>query len=373
MSIRTETRACSEGRIGLITLDSSHNLNALSLEMINALQATLDEWAVDPSICLVLLWGAGERAFCAGADIRRLYEAMDRDDGHSQVIRYFTAEYRLDHTLHVYPKPLVCWAHGYTMGGGLGLLAGCRYRLLAPSAQLAMPEVSIGLFPDVGAGYFLNRLPEGIGLFLGLTGARLNQADSLRIGLADLAVADETPEALLQRLLETRWSGEVAADDNRLYRLLNQFTGERSIALPESQLANHEQRITRLCHGDSLPQIVNRLVGETVENDAWWQTAIDNLRNGCPTTAWLTWEQLRRARQFSLKDIFRMELIMAVRCCEGDDLREGIRARLIDRDNRPHWQYPAVDAVPYDDVEHYFTAPWAPADDPLADLDWHST
>ncbi|MEQ5835581.1 enoyl-CoA hydratase/isomerase family protein [Marinobacter sp. NFXS9] len=369
MSIRTETRPCAEGQIGLITLDSPHNLNALSLEMINVLQDTLDRWATDPAICLVLLWGAGERAFCAGADIRQLHDMIGGEDGIRQATRYFEAEYRLDHTLYVYPKPLVCWAHGYTMGGGLGLLSGCRYRLLAPSAQLAMPEVSIGLFPDVGAGYFLNRLPEGIGLFLGLTGARLNQADSLRIGLADLAVADETPDALLQRLLETRWTGDVAADDNRLYRLLAQFTRDQTIDLPDSELANHEQRIARLCRGESLPDIIHQLTGETVEDDPWWQTAINNLTEGCPTTGWLIWEQLRRARQFSLKDIFRMELIMAVRCCEGDELQEGIRARLIDRDNQPHWQYPTVDAVPYADVERYFTAPWAPADDPLADLD----
>lgn len=367
MSIRTETRTCREGKVGLITLESPRNLNALSEHMINGMQAALDEWAEDPDICLILLWGTGDRGFCAGGDIRELHQAITGEDGDLKAIHYFSAEYRLDYTLHTYSKPVVCWAHGATMGGGLGLLAGSRYRVITPSIQLAMPEISIGLFPDVGAGYFLNRLPEGIGLFLGLTGARLNQADSMRIGLADLAVADEKPDALLDRIIDTRWTGDVAADDNRLYRLLNQFAQEQEVTLPESNLAAHEQRIPPLCRGESLPTLVDQLLNE-VNDDPWWQGAIDNLRNGCPTTAWLVWEQMRKARQLSLKEIFRMELVMAVRCCAGPDLREGIRALLIDRDNAPKWQFASVDEVGESHVELHFIPPWMPADDPLAEL-----
>lgn len=368
MTIRTEIRDCREGRIGLITLDAPQSLNALSEAMINEMQATLDQWADDPSICLVLLWGNGERGFCAGGDIRELYSALDGPDGHQHAVRYFTAEYRLDYSLHIFPKPVVCWAHGATMGGGLGLLSASRYRLLSPSAQLAMPEISIGLFPDVGAGYFLNRLPEGIGLFIGLTGARLNQTDSLRIGLGDMAVADERPDALLASLLDTRWTGQTAADDNRLYRLLNQFSRDQGVRLPESHLADHEQRIARLCRGESLPEVLHKLTHESVD-DPWWQAAIRNVTEGCPTTAWLVWEQMLRARQFSLKEIFRMELTMAVRCCEGKELKEGIRARLIDRDQSPQWDYDSIEAVPAEHIEHYFTAPWSAADDPFLDLD----
>lgn len=365
MSIRTETRACREGKVGLIKLDAPHRLNALSEHMIIGMQAALDEWAIDPDVCLILLWGEGDRGFCAGADILELHQAITGKDGDLKAIHYFSAEYRLDYTLHTYAKPIVCWAQGATMGGGLGLLAGSRYRVITPSAQLAMPEISIGLFPDVGAGHFLNRLPEGIGLFLGLTGARLNQADSMRIGLADLAVADENPDALLERIVDTRWAGDVAADDNRLYRLLNQFAQDQAHVLPESKLAAHEQRIPPLCRGESLPAVVDQLLAES-NDDPWWQTAIGNLREGCPTSAWLVWEQMRKARQLSLKEIFRMELIMAVRCCAGPDLREGIRARLIDKDNAPKWQFASVDDVTESHVDIHFMPPWMPADDPLA-------
>ncbi|WP_148864535.1 enoyl-CoA hydratase/isomerase family protein [Marinobacter fonticola] len=367
MSIHTETRACLDGKVGLIRLDAPRSLNALSEHMINGMQAILDEWAADPDVCLVLLWGSGDRGFCAGGDIRELHQAMTGGEGDLKAIRYFSAEYRLDYTLHTYPKPVVCWAHGATMGGGLGLLAASRYRVVTPSIKLAMPEISIGLFPDVGAGYFLNRLPEGIGLFLGLTGARLNQTDSMRIGLADLAVADEKPNALLDRIVDTRWSGEVAADDNRLYRLLSQFAQDQDVQWPESQLAAHEQRIPPLCRGESLPSVVEQLINEP-HDDPWWQTAIGNLRNGCPTTAWLVWAQMRKARQLSLKEIFRMELVMAVRCCAGQDLKEGIRARLIDKDNEPKWQFAGVEDVPEAHVDMHFIPPWMPADDPLAEL-----
>ena len=271
MTIHAETIACMEGSAGLITLDSPRSLNALSEDMIIAMQRHLDAWAEDPDICLVILQGAGERAFCAGGDIRQLYDVLGTDQSEAEATRYFNAEYRLDYTLHTYRKPLICWAHGVVMGGGLGLLAASRYRLLTPSAQLAMPEISIGLFPDVGAGYFLNRLPEGMGLFLGLTGARLNQ--------------------------------------------------------------------------------------------------IDSLRSGCPTSAGLVFEQLKHARQLSLKEIFRTELAMAVNCCAGKDLKEGIRARLIDKDQQPKWQYSSVEELSADDVSRYFTPPWPTTDNPLADLD----
>lgn len=368
MTIRAETIACLEGSAGLITLDSPRSLNALSEDMIITMQATLDAWAEDPEICLVILQGAGDRAFCAGGNIRELYNVLGTDQAEAEATRYFSTEYRLDYTLHTYRKPLICWAHGVVMGGGLGLLAASRYRLVTPSAQLAMPEISIGLFPDVGAGYFLNRLPEGMGLFLGLTGARLNQNDSLRIGLADMTVPEDGFEALVEHIRESRWRGEVAADDNRLYRLLNQFSNEHQTQPLNSELAEHEQTIATLCRGESLPDIVRDLLARETDS-GWWQTAANNLRSGCPTSAWLVFEQLRHARQLSLKEIFRSELAMAVNCCNGKDLKEGIRARLIDKDQQPQWQHSSVEVLTADDVARYFIAPWAAAEDPLADLD----
>lgn len=367
MSVHSEERNCVEGVIGVLTLDAPATLNALSEQMIDDMQAVLDQWAEDDRICLVLIQGSGDKAFCAGGDIRELYTVLTGTSALPVTTRFFSKEYHLDYTLHRFPKPVIGWANRVVMGGGLGLLSGCRYRLVTPDLIMAMPEVAIGLFPDVGASWFLNRLPEGLGLFLGLTGARLNVTDAMRVGLADMIVYSHNRDTLLKTIQAHRWSGDVAADDNRLYRLLNQLESPTQDRLPESQLARHEQTIARLCRDGELPDIVDRLLAETSDS-TWWQTSMDGLRTGCPVSAWLVHEQLSRARQLPLKDIFRMELVMVVRCAERPDLAEGIRARLIERDQSPRWSYDSIRDVPRDYIESHFVPPWDEQDDPLAAL-----
>ena len=163
-------------RIGIATLDAEKSLNALSLPMINALRDRLDAWAREPQVVCVLLRGNGAKAFCAGGEVRSLVEACRAHPGEVPPLaaQFFAAEYRLDFNLHTYPKPLLCWGHGYVLGGGMGLLQGASTRIVTPSSRLAMPEISIGLYPDVGASWFLSRLPGKLGLFLGLTGAHMN-------------------------------------------------------------------------------------------------------------------------------------------------------------------------------------------------------
>lgn len=364
MPIQVQELDCQEGAIGLITLDAPQTLNALSEDMLDGIQATLDNWAEDPRINLVVLTGNGDRGFCAGSNIRNLYEALTGGDDPEAPARLLTKEYRLDYNLHCYPKPLVGIGHGIVMGGGLGLLSGCRYRLVTPDLVMAMPEISIGLFPDAGASWFLNRLPGRLGLFLGLTGARLNVSDALRIGLADMAIRIEDRDALLEELQTQRWTGKASADDNRLYRLLNRWQSPNYRALPASELAKSEQTISRLIAGDDLPAIVQRLTSADVDSD-WWRTAINNLNTGCPVTAWLVWNQLKRAQQMSLKDIFRMELAMAITCTRRPDLPEGIRARMIDKDQSPRWSFASIADVPMEVVDEHFDYPWGDGPDPM--------
>lgn len=367
MSIQTQELNCLEGAIGVITLDAPEALNALTSAMFDALQSTLDRWSVDDRIRLVLLRGNGERGFSAGGDIRQLYQALTEQPGADTTAAIFAREYRVDYTLHCYPKPVITLAHGVVMGGGMGLLQASRYRLVTPDAMLAMPEISIGLFPDVGASWFLNRLPEGLGLFLGLTGAPLNATDAQRIGLTDFVVAGDQRTTLLDALREQRWSGDLAADDNRLFRLLNRLPQPEPEDLPASNLARHEQAIAHLCRDDELPRVVDRLLS-TTRDDPWWQTAIANLRQGCPVSAWLVHEQLRRGRQMALKDIFRMELVMVARCGSLPDLMEGIRARMIHRDQAPQWSCKTVRDVSAETIARHFVTPWQDRDHPLADL-----
>ena len=172
-----ELPARDGGRIGIATLNAPKSLNALSLEMIRQLTAKLDAWASDHAVSAVWLEGAGDKAFCAGGDVVALYRAMT-DDAHPDqgsefAERYSAAEYRLDHCIHTFAKPLIVWGNGIVMGGGLGLMAGGGERVATESTRIAMPEITIGLYPDIGASWFLNRMPPGVGAYLGLTGAQL--------------------------------------------------------------------------------------------------------------------------------------------------------------------------------------------------------
>jgi enoyl-CoA hydratase/carnithine racemase len=364
MSVETQELACRGGRIGLLTLNSPASLNALTEQMITSLQDALDRWAGDSRICLVILQGAGDRAFCAGGDIRELYAAIQNNEGADVLSHVFTREYRLDYTLHRYPKPVLGIAQGIVMGGGLGLFSGCRYRLAAPDITLAMPEVAIGLFPDVGASWFLNRLPGRLGLFMGLTGARLNISDTIRVGLADMVFLPDHRDDLFARLQEQYWTGEPAADDNRLFRLLAQMHAPDYRALQPSNLERHEQAIARLCAGDELPAIVDQLLAADISSD-WWKACTHTLRNACPVSVWLVWTQLKKAQQMSLRDVFRMELAMVRECMRRPDLREGIRALAIDKDNTPAWSYSALSDVPEGLVAAHFQPVWDDDSDPM--------
>ncbi|MDX1598571.1 MAG: enoyl-CoA hydratase/isomerase family protein [Marinobacter sp.] len=364
MPIQVQELDCLEGRIGQITLDSPATLNALSIEMIDDMQATLDRWASDDQIALVILQGAGDRAFCAGGNIRNLHGAITGNDDPALATEFFQHEYRLDYTIHRFPKPVVGIGHGVVMGGGLGLLAACRYRLITPDVTLAMPEVAIGLFPDVGASWFLNRLPGRLGLFMGLTGCRLNASDTIRVGLADMAILPEERTSLVERLQNERWAGEAAVDDNRLFRLLNQLNAVDYRALGPSELANHEQAIARLGAGDDLPAIVDRLISADINSD-WWESAVHNLKTGCPVSMWLVWNQLKRAQQMSLKAVFRMELAMATECTRRPDLPEGIRARMVDKDHSPKWSFNSLQDVPEEVIDAHFHPTWDNATDPM--------
>lgn len=364
MSIQTRELPCRSGTLGVITLDSPDNLNALSSKLIGALRAQLQTWADDDTVCLVMITANGDRAFCAGADLREVHKGLQDGNGPRLVTELFAPEYQLDYTLHTFPKPVITLAHGMTMGGGMGLLQASRYRLITPDVQLAMPEAIIGLFPDAGASWFLNRLPGSLGLFMGLTGARLNASDAMRVGLADRVVERRQQHDLIERITDQHWTGEIASDDNRLFRLLNQTAEASPGNLPDSELARYEQDIARLCRRDELTRVIDRLAQSPAGND-WWNACIRNLKQACPVSLALLEHQLAHGLQMSLQDIFRMELAMVSHCVALPDLREGIRARMIDRDHSPQWSYRSVAEVPEDYVEQHFESPWSEQDHPL--------
>ena len=246
MNLHFEELTGTDGaRIGVASLDAEKSLNALSLPMINALRDQLDAWAKEPQIVCVLLRGNGAKAFCAGGEVRSLVEACRAHPGEVPPLaaHFFAAEYRLDFNLHTYPKPLICWGHGYVLGGGMGLLQGASIRIVTPSSRLAMPEISIGLYPDVGASWFLSRLPGKLGLFLGLTGAHMNGRDAIDLDLADRFLLDEQQEELIEGLLQLNWQEQTAMQLNSLLKALQQ---EALAQMPEAQWLPRRQQIDEL-------------------------------------------------------------------------------------------------------------------------------
>ena len=367
MNVTFEERpACHGQRLGIATLDAGKTLNALSLSMLEALEQRLRAWQDDAGIACVMLRGNGDKAFCAGGDVRQLAEASRAHPGEVPPLarRFFADEYRLFHRLHHYRKPLLCWGHGYVMGGGLGLLQSAGLRIVTPSSRLAMPEIGIGLYPDVGASWFLARLPGRLGLFLGLSGCALNARDALDLGLADRFLLDEQQHALLHGLAQLNWSEQP---EYQLHSLLQALENEAREQLPAAQLLPRRERIDRLLDTADLPAAWQALGALEHDSDPLLARAAATLRGGCPLTAHLVWEQLQRSPRLSLAEIFRMEYAMSLNCCRHPEFAEGVRARLIDKDDQPRWHWPDVAAIPAAVIEAHFAPTWE-GEHPLAEL-----
>lgn len=355
--------------LGQVQLNAPQSLNAISLDMIRAIEGQLREWAADPKLVVVWLDAAGEKAFCAGGDIVQLYNSMVAAEAgaatdNAYARDFFSEEYRLDYMLHTYPKPVVCWGSGIVMGGGVGLMSACSHRIVTESSRIAMPEVTIGLFPDVGGSWFLSRMPGKAGLFLGITGASLNAADALYAGYADYLMGSDSREAALNTLLNSdNWEPENASE--LVSSLLGGLEGEGAATQPESQVQHHQARIDQLCDAPTLGEVVQRITSLETD-DKWLQRSVATLAKGCPVTVRLIDEQLKRAASMSIADVFRMEFNMAMHCARNPDFREGVRALLIDKDGAPAWSYSGVEAVPDDYINAHFEAAYT--EHPLADL-----
>ncbi|MBW3138137.1 enoyl-CoA hydratase/isomerase family protein [Ferrimonas balearica] len=362
------TRTAANGRqIGVATLNSEKSLNALSLEMVDALHAQLLSWQADDNVVCVWLQGAGEKAFCAGGDIRAMHQAAADHPGEQtpEVEAFFTREYRLDYLIHRYGKPIVVWGSGIVMGGGLGLMAGASHRLVTETSRIAMPEITIGLYPDVGGTWFLNRMPGHCGRFLGLTGYSMNGADVRYVGLADHLVASERRDSLQEALLTLGWQADARANHDLLSGYLRGIEEQDLPTMPHSTLHEAQAQIDELMAGSSLELIAERVAA--LETDQkWLARAQKSFLAGSPITAHLVWHQLTCCGELSLETVFQRELIWSVRCAELGDFVEGVRALLIDKDGQPRWRYPDIASVPASLMAQMLTSPWQ--EHPLADL-----
>ena len=362
-----EELPAATANIGKVTLSVAATLNSLTLEMVDLLQAQLDQWRDDDAIAAVFIEGAGEKAFCAGGDVQALHASAVGSPGGpcDYAESFFAREYRMNYTLHTYPKPLLCWGHGIVMGGGLGVMAGCSHRIVTEKTSIAMPEVTIALFPDVGGTWFLNHMPGKTGQFLALTGASINAADAIYTGIADRFISSDRKAEVLEQLLRQKWSTH-AEDNHSLVRSVLRPFAEYSVGqCPGGQVEPHLSSINTLCDGNDLHEVVDNIVSLQTQ-DPWLAKASDSLAHGSPLAALWIDRQLRENRHASLLEVFQSEVQLATNVVRHPEFAEGVRALLIDKDRQPSWQYSATRDVPRAELDKFFVAPWKI--NPLADL-----
>lgn len=312
------------GALGHIRLNKPRAINALSTDMIELIDAALNAWETDDSVQAVLITGAGERGLCAGGDIKQVYTSVvNKDDGSA---RFFATEYAMNHHIASYPKPYVAFMDGITMGGGVGVSAHGSVRVVTETTKIGMPETGIGLFPDVGVTSLLTAMPSHIGMYLGLTGLPVGAGEALAYGLADHFVAHAQLDALHAQLREAPAEAPAVVAD---------FAAQFAPEAPDNALAADEQWIATCFAQDSVLAIIAALRAHGDEKAT--QTA-DLLETRSPRSLAVTFEMIRSAPTMTLTDVLERDYRAALNIAAHPDLREGVRAQVIDKDRNPTWQ-----------------------------------
>ncbi|UNG16799.1 enoyl-CoA hydratase/isomerase family protein [Stutzerimonas zhaodongensis] len=334
-------------RVGYLTLNRPAGLNAVTLEMVRMLHRQLQQWADDQDVVAVVLRGAGEKAFCAGGDIRSLYDSYKSGDSLHR--EFFEEEYALDQYIHAYTKPLMALMNGFVLGGGMGLVQGASLRVISERTRMGMPEVGIGYFPDVGGSYFLSRLPNNLGIYMGLTGNHVNAADALYAGLADYSVPHEQFAELERCLDQQDWSMPP------LQALTNLLVSMGCTELPDAPFKALFPAIEKHFAHDSVAAIRQSLAAEErPEYRDWAAETLKVIDSRSPLSVSVTLEMLRRGRTLSLAECFAMELHLDRQWFDGGDIIEGVRALIVDKDKNPRWNPPTLDEVTSERVAAFF-------------------
>ncbi|CAD5108651.1 enoyl-CoA hydratase/isomerase family protein [Zestomonas carbonaria] len=322
-------------RVGHLTLNRPAGLNALTLPMIRSIQRRLSAWEHDPAILAVVLRANGEKAFCAGGDIRALYDSyLAGGDLHTT---FFEEEYALDQYIHAYRKPIVALMDGFVLGGGMGLVQGAALRVVTERARMGMPETGIGYFPDVGGSYFLSRLPGELGLYLGVTGIQIRAADALYTRLADWCLPSEQLAEFDRCLDNMGWTGHP---HEALRSLLATLAGNK---LPGAELQALRPAIDEHFALPDLPAIHASLLAESrPEFQDWAGQTVKLLDSRSPLAMSVTLELLRRGRDLPLEACFELELHLDRQWFAKGDIMEGVRALIVDKDKTPRWNPPTL-------------------------------
>ncbi|ATN85120.1 enoyl-CoA hydratase/isomerase family protein [Coxiella burnetii] len=330
-----------KGNLGEITLNRPKALNALTGDMCRRLHEQLLGWESDRTIKAVVIKGAGDRAFCAGGDIRTLY--MNGKEHLQTAEKFFYDEYRMNAAIFHFKKPYIALLDGITMGGGAGVSVHGSHRVATEQLLFAMPETAIGFFPDVGAGYFLSRCKNNMGYYLGLTGDRIRAGDAKWLGLVNHVIPSEKQDALIEALASAPFSSE---DHRQVTDIITEF----SIEL-EPLLFNQKTLIESCFAAESVEAIVSRL---EERNEEWGKTVLETLLSKSPTSLKVTYEHLTRASAMDFNAIMETEFNIALQFLKTPDFFEGIRAVIINKDQSPKWQPMKLEEVTSERVASYF-------------------
>ena len=359
-----------QANAGLITLNRPKSLNAMSIGMVRDITSALQSFQVDPAVQVVVIRGSNKMGkpgtpeslfggFCAGGDIRYFHQAALAGD--TSLDDFFTEEYRLNYLIHHYPKPFIAFMDGVVMGGGMGLSQGASLRIVTEHTRMAMPETNIGLFPDVGGGYFLSRCPGHVGEYLALTGDVISAGQALQYGLADVQLEAARLPALWSALAAETFANRQEVED---WLATHVGTQNKDAIKPDARI-DAVFSLLRVKH------MVDAL--EKAKDDRWAQKTATVLRKRSPLMLHVTLEQIRRARQMTLADDLRMERDMVQHCFydrpgTASETVEGIRALAVDKDYTPVWNPARIEDIKPGMADAFFVSPWAPATHPLREL-----
>jgi enoyl-CoA hydratase/carnithine racemase len=358
----SEVIAEIQGRIGCITLNRPKALNALSLPMVRALSDALLRWQDDPQVLAVAVRGTGKEgpfgAFCAGGDIRFFHQAAHAGD--AVLGDFFTQEYALNHLIHTYKKPYIAFMDGIVMGGGMGISQGASVRVVTERTKMAMPETHIGLFPDVGGGFFLSRCPGKLGEYLALTGLMLNGPQAVAAKLADIALPASMLEAIWAKLVSSPFENSEAVE-------------RWVLAQPGSLSPEKLQPQPQIDTVFGLPTVQAMIDTLEAASDEWSQKTAQTLRGRSPLMLHVVLEQIRRARGMGLAEDLRMERDLVHHCfharpVQDSETVEGIRALAVDKDHSPKWKPARLEEVDAAEVARFFVSPWSADQHPLRQL-----
>jgi enoyl-CoA hydratase/carnithine racemase len=359
-----------QANAGLITLNRPKALNAMSIGMVRDITAALKSFQADAKVQVVAIRGSNKMGkpgtpeslfggFCAGGDIRYFHQAALAGD--TSLDDFFTEEYRLNHLIHHYPKPFIAFMDGVVMGGGMGLSQGASMRIVTEHTRMAMPETNIGLFPDVGGGYFLSRCPGHVGEYLALTGDVISAGQALQYGLADVQLEAARLPALWSALAAETFANRQEVED---WMGAHVGTQNKDAIKPDARI-DAVFSLLRVKH------MVDAL--EKAKDDRWAQKTATVMRKRSPLMLHVTLEQIRRARQMTLADDLRMERDMVQHCFydrpgTASETVEGIRALAVDKDYTPVWNPARIEDVKPGMADAFFISPWRPEAHPLREL-----